>query len=317
MRTLEPGVIIEAGVEGVRPAAEAKGIVINMSLDRKAGSIAGDSDRLQQIVWNLLSNAIKFTPPGGSVDVRLARVGSYVELEVRDTGAGIGSEFLPFVFERFRQADSSSTRRQGGLGLGLAIVRHLVELHGGTVRARSEGPGKGAVFIVRLPLASKMSVVREAGLHLPETLDPVALECPPPLGGLRVLVVDDEADVRELVSGILTECDADVKTVASAEEALTSFCEGWRPEVLIADIEMPGTDGYELMRRVRTLSPASGGRVPAVALTSHARVEDRMKALAAGFQMHVPKPVEPAELVTVLGSVTGRLARSTGPLPSL
>jgi PAS domain S-box-containing protein len=317
MRTLEPGAIVEAGVEGVRPAAEAKGILINMSLDRKAGSIAGDSDRLQQIVWNLVSNAIKFTPPGGSVDVLLARVGSYVELEVRDTGAGIGSEFLPFVFERFRQADSSSTRRQGGLGLGLAIVRHLVELHGGTVGAQSEGPGRGAVFVVRLPLASKARVVREAGLHLPEAVDRAELDCPPPLGGLRVLVVDDEADVRELVSGILTECDADVRTVASAEEALTSFSEGWRPEVLIADIEMPGTDGYELMRRVRTLSPASGGRVPAVALTSHARVEDRMKALAAGFQMHVPKPVEPAELLTVLGSVTGRLARSTGPLPSL
>jgi CheY-like chemotaxis protein/anti-sigma regulatory factor (Ser/Thr protein kinase) len=319
VRTLEPGPIIEAGVEAVRPAAAAKGILLKIALDRKAGPISGDSDRLQQIVWNLVSNAIKFTPRGGIVEVRLEREGSHVELAVSDTGAGISPEFLPFVFERFRQADSSSTRKQGGLGLGLAIVRHLVELHGGTVRAESEGAGKGSVFGVRLPLTRLARAVGEERHFLAATLDAIELDCPPPLEGLRVLVVDDESNVRDLVTAILAKCDADVRTAESAAEALMILGDGsqWRPDVLIADIEMPGADGYELMRQVRTLTPESGGRVPAVALTAHARVEDRLKALAAGFQMHVPKPVEPAELLTVLGSITGRLARSTGPLPLL
>jgi len=315
-RNLELGPIVEAGVEAVRPAADAKGILLRLSLDGEAGRISGDSDRLQQIVWNLVSNAIKFTPQGGVVEVRLERVGSYVQLAVSDTGAGISPAFLPFVFDRFRQADSSSTRKQGGLGLGLAIVRHLVEQHGGTVHAESEGGGKGAVFIVRLPLTSQGGGVREQHVQSAARLDAVTLDCPPPLEGLRVLVLDDEVDARDLVSAILVKCDADVRTAASVGEALTILSNGspWRPEVLIADIEMPGADGYELMRLVRTLPPESGGQVPAVALTAHARVEDRMKALSAGFVMHVAKPVEPAELLTVLGSVTGRLPRSTGPL---
>ena len=317
VRTLNPAPIIEAAVEAVRPAADAKGIQLQMALENNAGTIAGDSDRLQQIVWNLVSNAIKFTPNGGVVEVRLERVGSQVELVVSDTGAGIYPEFLPFVFDRFRQADSSSTRKQGGLGLGLAIVRHLVELHGGTVHAESDGVGKGAAFAVRLPLMT--GLVRAAGENL-NTLTAMSggakLDCSPPLDGLRVLVVDDETNVRDLVSTILTECEADVRTVASAEEALAILGDGaqWQPDVLISDIEMPDADGYEFMRHVRALPPERGGRVPAVALTAHARVEDRLRALAAGYQMHVPKPVEPAELLTVLGSVTGRLAKSTGPL---
>ena len=319
VRTLEPAPIIEAGVEAVRPAADAKGVLMKTALDRRAGAISGDSDRLQQVVWNLVSNAIKFTPRGGIVEVRLEQVGSHVELAVSDTGAGISPEFLPFIFDRFRQADSSSTRKQGGLGLGLAIVRHLVELHGGTVHAESEGANRGAVFVVKIPLTSLDGVVLEERVHLAATLDAAKLDCPPPLVGLRVLVVDDETNVRDLLSAILAKCDADVRTAASAAEALAIFGDGtqWRPEVLIADIEMPEADGYELMRQVRRLPPECGGRVPAVALTAHARVKDRMKALAAGFQMHVPKPVEPAELLTVLGSVTGRLARSTGPLSQL
>ena len=315
IRTLEPAPIIEAGVEAMRPAADAKGIQVNMALDTRAGAITADPDRLQQVVWNLVSNAIKFTPKGGVVEVGLHRQGSHVELAVRDTGAGINPEFIPFVFDRFRQADSSSTRKQGGLGLGLAIVRHLVELHGGTVHAESEGAGKGAAFIVRIPLSAQATQTDEDRDHLVTTLDAVTLDNPPPLDGLRVLIVDDEISVRDLVSAILSKCEADVRTAASAAEALMILGRSqWRPEVLIADIGMPDADGYELMRQVRTLPPEFGGRVPAVALTAHARAEDRMKALAAGFQMHVPKPVEPAELLTVLGSVTGRLARSTGPL---
>jgi PAS domain S-box-containing protein len=317
VHTLEPAPMIEAGVEGVRPAAEAKRIRIQMMLDPNAGPISGDSDRLQQIVWNLVSNAIKFTPSGGLVQVRLERVDSQVEITVSDTGAGINPEFLPFVFDRFRQADSSSTRKAGGLGLGLAIVRHLVELHGGTVRAESEGVGKGAIFVVKLPLRiSPTSALGEKRDHPAATLNGVELRCVPPLEGLRILVVDDETNARELVSAILARCEADVKTAASAAEALAILGGGdqWRPDVLISDIEMPEADGYELMRHVRSLPSECGRRVLGVALTAHARVEDRIKALAAGFQMHVPKPVEPAELLTVLGSVTGRLAGSTGPL---
>jgi signal transduction histidine kinase/ActR/RegA family two-component response regulator len=319
VRTLEPGPIIEAGVEAVRPAAEAKGISLNVALDQSAGPIVGDSDRLQQIVWNLVSNAIKFTPRGGSVDVRLERLDSSVLVTVEDTGAGISPRFLPLVFDRFRQADSSSTRKQGGLGLGLAIVRHLVELHGGTVHAESEGLGKGATFVVKLPMRMKpASNDGDQQVSHAAAVDAVKLDCPPPLEGLRVLVVDDELSARDLVTEILLKCEVDVRTAGSVAEALEILRSSahWRPDVLISDIEMPEADGYELMRYLRAMPSEFGGPVPAVALTAHARVEDRMKALAAGFQTHVPKPVEPAELLTVLGSVTGRLARSTGPLIS-
>ena len=317
VRTLEPSRVVEAAVEAVRPAADAKSVQLQVVLDPAAGPISGDSDRLQQIVWNLVSNAIKFTPKGGSATVKLERVGSHVEIIVSDTGDGISREFLPFVFDRFRQADSSSTRKQGGLGLGLAIVRHLVELHGGTVHADSEGPGSGSTFVVKLPMTmSRADQLIEERIHPAVPLDKLTLECPPQLMGLRVLVVDDEAGARDLVSAILAECEAEVKTAGSAEEALAILSDSsdWLPDVLISDIEMTERDGYELMRRVRTLPPERGGRVPAVALTAYARVEDRMKALEAGFQMHVPKPVDPAELLTVLASVTGRLAKNTGPL---
>jgi PAS domain S-box-containing protein len=319
MRSLEPGPTIEAGVEAVRPDANVKRIPIIMALDAEAGAIIGDSDRLQQIVRNLMSNAIKFTPEGGTVEVRLERNGSHIELTVSDTGTGISPEFLPYAFDRFRQADNSSTRKKGGLGLGLAIVRHLVELHGGTVRAESEGAGKGALFVVRLPLANVTGNTNGARTHAWTAQTAIPLDCPPPLEGLRVLVVDEETNVRELVSDILINCDADVRTAASAAEALTIFGDGsrWRPDVLIADVEMPESNGYELMRQIRSLSLEHGGRVPAVALTAHTRVEDRLRAHAAGFQMLVLKPVEPAELLTVLGSVSGRLPRSTGPLAPL
>ena len=316
VRVLEPAPVIEAGVEAVRPAADAKGIRLQMRLDQKTGPIVGDSDRLQQVVWNLVSNAIKFTPRNGTVNVRLEKADSRAVVTVSDTGVGISPKFLPLVFDRFRQADSSSTRRQGGLGLGLAIVRHLVESHGGGVHAHSDGVGKGATFVVELPLRISRISAPELTSASTATFRRVTLDSAPALEGLRILVVDDESETRDLVSEILSRYEADVKTAASAAEAM-KFLKGsakWRPEVLISDIEMPDADGYELMRWVRTLPPECGPQVPAVALTAHARVEDRMKALAAGFQTHVPKPVEAAELLTVLGSVTGRLARSTGPL---
>jgi PAS domain S-box-containing protein len=319
MRMMEPGPVIEAGVEAVRPAADAKGVRIKMALDCDAGTIPTDSDRLQQIVWNLVSNAIKFTPKGGTVEVRLQRAGPHVELVVSDTGTGISPEFLSFVFDRFRQADSSSTRKQGGLGLGLAIVRHLVELHGGTIHAESEGVGQGARFVVRFPRARLAAAAGQQPGRAVPALDFARLESPPSLDGLKVLVVDEETSARDLMSAILQACDVDVRTAASAAEALSILGDGplWRPDVLVADIEMTRADDFELMRGLRTLPPERGGRVPAVALTPHARPEDRVTALAAGFQMHVPRPVELAELLTVLGSVTGRLARSTGPLSPL
>jgi PAS domain S-box-containing protein len=314
VRSVQPGPMIEAGVEAVRPAADAKGIEIQIGIDRQAGPIAGDSDRLQQIVWNLVSNAIKFTPNGGVVQVSLESVGSNVEIVVSDTGAGISPQFLPFVFDRFRQADSSSTRKQGGLGLGLAIVRHLVELHGGTVHAYSDGEDRGATFVVKLPLMA--SVIAEEHAPPAALSSRLTLEHPPQLKGLRVLVVENEAQALDLVSAVLAECEAEVRTATTSTEALAILGDStkWRPDVVISDIEMSDSDAGELIRRVRTLRADGGAYVPAVALTAYARSEDRMKALAAGFHMHVPKPVEPAELVTVLGCVTGRLPKSTGSL---
>ena len=313
VRPLDPARIIESSLESVRPAAEARDVRLEKILDYGAGPISGDSDRLQQIVWNLLSNAIKFTPRGGRVQVRLERVNSSIEIIVSDTGAGIKPELLPYVFDRFRQGDSSSTRRFGGLGLGLAIVRHLTEMHGGTVRAESRGEGQGATFIVRLPvLITHQNAGEKESVH-PAAEDQVqSLDCPPELDDLRVLVVDDDRDARDLVKTILAQCGAEVRTAGSAAEALAIFTGSppWQPELLISDIEMPDKDGYDFLHDVRLLKPEQGGRVPAIALTAYARVEDRLRALAAGFQMHVAKPVETAELLTVAASLTGRLARA-------
>lgn len=319
IRRVESTSVVEAGVEAIRPAANAKGIDLKVNLAPNSGAIAGDADRIQQIVWNLVSNAIKFTSKGGIVIVELERVGHQLVLTVSDTGAGIAPEFMPYVFDRFSQGDGSSTRKQGGLGLGLAIVRHLVEMHGGTVHAESEGIGKGSVFVVSLPRITTITSASQNELATPDgRRDTMNSNFGFPLDGLRVLVVDVETDTRELLSDILVECDADVRTVSSASEALAILTtDGWSPEVLISNLEMPADDGSQLIRHVRELPPESGGRVPAVALTDNARGEDRLRALAAGFQTHVPKPVEPAELLTVLGSVTGRLAKSTGPLSPL
>jgi PAS domain S-box-containing protein len=306
-----PGVIM-AAVDAARPAAEAKNIRLQTLLDPQASAISGDPDRLQQVVWNLLSNAIKFTPKNGRVQVRLERVNSHVEIVVSDTGQGIEPEFLPFVFERFRQSDGSTTRQHGGLGLGLAIVRQLVEIHGGTVSVDSAGAGQGATFIVSLPL---LPVRREPPGDVPR-VHPAAQnnllpDCPPELSGLRVLLVDDEADSRDLLNFVLESCGAQVETAGSVSEALEiirreSF------DVIISDIGMPEEDGYDLIGRIRELTNEQGGNTPAIALTAYARAEDRVRALRSGFQLHIAKPVESPELIAAVANLAGRTRKSNG-----
>jgi PAS domain S-box-containing protein len=312
VRPTELAPVIEAAVDSVRPAAEARGIRLQVVLDPGAGPVSGDPDRLQQVAWNLLSNAIKFTPKDGRVQVLLTRVNSHLELTVSDTGQGIEKKFLPYVFDRFRQADASTTRKHGGLGLGLAIVRHLVELHGGTVTVESEGAGQGTTFRVSLPLmiVHQRELAAKAGEHAAVPEHPTAggqqaIEYQSELEGLRVLLVEDEPDSREMLVVVLTQCGAEVRAVSNAADALSQL-ESWRPDVLISDIEMPGEDGYTLIRKVRNLPPDRGGKIPAAALTAYARAEDRMRALLAGFHLHVPKPVEPAELAAVVASLAGR-----------
>ena len=302
---LKLGQVIETAVEASRPAAEAKGIRLSVSLDPAAETLSGDEERLQQVVWNLLSNAIKFAPKGGSVEVKLERVNSCVEIDVADNGKGIKPEFLPHVFDRFRQEDSGVSRQQGGLGLGLAIVRQIVELHGGTVRAASEGLGKGATFTVTLPFASARAVspIESYDKAAGERLTP---QNPPSLAGVRVLFVDDEADAREIVTIMLGEGGAEVRTSVSVTEAL-SACDEWRPDVLISDIGMPGEDGYTLMKKLRERESEHGGHIPAIALTAYGRQEDRLRALSVGYESHLPKPVEPVELLTVVASLTNRI----------
>jgi signal transduction histidine kinase/ActR/RegA family two-component response regulator len=306
IQPLEPAAVIEAALDTVRPAAEAKGIRLEKLLDPDAGPISGDPHRLQQVAWNLLSNAIKFTPRGGKVQVLLERVNSHIEISVADTGIGIQPEFLTQVFDRFLQADASTTRRYGGLGLGLSIVRHLVELHGGTVTVKSAGENRGATFTVQLPLTVvHRRSTDELRLHPRTPKDTQADYKPADLSGVKVLVVDDEPDARELIRSVLEECNATVLAAASATEAL-ELAERERPELLLSDIGMPGIDGYELLKRVRALGADSGGRVAAIALTAFARSEDRTRALRAGFMAHISKPVEPAELVATVASVAGR-----------
>lgn len=289
--------LVEAAVAAVRPAAAAKGIVLNLNVAR-CSCVSADPARLQQVAWNLLTNAIKFTPRAGHVDVTLREHRGQLELSISDTGLGIKPEFLPFVFDRFRQADASTTRRHGGLGLGLAIVKSLVELHGGTVDVESPGEGQGATFIVRLPIPALMEEV-------PESAPEPEIQGTPELSGLRILVVDDEDDARTLARRVLEERGAQVMTVSSAAEAMASVGENNPPSVLVSDIGMPEQDGYDLIRQMRAL-PGDAGRVPAVALTALARAEDRKRALSAGYQKHVSKPVDPAELVAVIAALAGQ-----------
>ncbi|AUT00838.1 histidine kinase [Nostoc sp. CENA543] len=296
--------ILKDAVETIQPAANAKEISLQYESEPNVGLVMGDGNRMQQIIWNLLANAVKFTPKGGKVTVKLRRVDSSVEIQVSDTGSGIAPEFLPHVFERFRQADSSTTRSHGGLGLGLAIVRHLVELHGGKVYATSPGLEQGATFVVNLPMRAIVEPVNNNQPELNPT-DTENFDHSPILKGLRVLVVDDEPDAQKLISTILEEYGAQVMTVSSAPEALQAFPKFY-PEILISDIGMPQTDGYTLIRQLRSLPQSQSSTIPAIALTAYARPEDRTKALSAGFQLHLPKPVNPDELASVVANLAGR-----------
>jgi len=293
MRPLEVAPFVEAALDSMKPLAEAKAIAIERDLVGDVPMISGDAARLQQVVWNLISNAVKFTPRGGHVRVSVRRDGGAIEIAVSDDGKGIVPKFLPFVFDAFRQAEGGIARAAGGLGLGLAITKHLVELHGGSIEAKSEGEGRGSTFVVRLPVPERPSAP-EAGEPEPEP--------PPHFKGLRVLVVDDEEDARALIAAVLEHAGATVRTASSAAEALAAI-HAEVPDVLLSDIGMPGETGYDLIRRVRALPPSAGGQVPAGALTAYARDDDRRKALAAGFTMHVPKPIDPSELVAVVGAL--------------
>ena len=308
VRPVELVPVVEAAIDTVRPAAAAREIEIAAVLETRAGPVAGDPGRLQQVAWNLLTNAIKFTPAGGRVEVRLAHRGDHVELAVKDTGAGIPDDFLPHVFERFRQADSSTTRAHGGLGLGLAIVRHLVEAHGGTVSAESAGLGLGSTFRVALPpFQARARGKEEAATPRPARRAVAARTAAPALDDLRILIVDDDLDTLEVVKQLLEQAGASVEVAASADEALDALRVS-RPDVLVSDIGMPGQDGYELIRRVRRLAPEQGGRVPAAALTAFTQSDHRQQALAAGYQLYLAKPIEPAELTAAVAKLAGRAA---------
>jgi len=290
----------------VGPATDAKSINLDVVLSPGVGAVSGDAGRLQQIVWNLLSNAIKFTPSGGQVAVRLERVGSRARISVTDTGEGIRPAFLPFVFDRFSQADSTFTRPHGGLGLGLAIVRHLVELHGGSVSADSQGQGLGATFTVSFPLLASEQTGESAESELLEIDHPAVSEEQRDLTGLTVMIVDDELDARELLTVMLQQRGAKVIAASSAAEALELLAKasnGSMPDVLVSDIGMPGQDGFDLISMIRAMEPERGGNIPAIALTAYARSEDRARVLAAGFQHHVPKPVGPATLAIAVANV--------------
>jgi len=305
VQQVQPAEIVEAAISAAEPAATAKSVRIVSDLDPHTGPIVGDPTRLQQIIWNLLNNAIKFTPAKGTVTVKLKRDEYSLDIRVTDTGEGITPEFLPHVFDRFRQQDASTVRRHQGLGLGLAIVKQLVELHGGSVEAHSEGVGHGATFVVHLPISPAMPGRIRATPPLAATERPRDDIPLPSLLGTKVLVVDDDADARELLRSILAQSGASVRTAGSAAEAIQQF-EARLPDVLVSDIGMPGKDGYDLIRQIRALSTESGGHVPALALTAFARSDDRRRAIGAGFHMHLAKPVEPAELVTVVSSLAHR-----------
>ena len=297
--------IIEAAIESVKPAAAAREIRLTSVLDPHVGQVSADPGRLQQVLWNLLTNAVKFTPKGGRVHVALGRVNSHLEISVSDTGEGITAEFLPHVFDRFRQADATLTRRHRGLGLGLAIVKNLVELHGGHVNVESAGLNQGSTFYVCLPAAAAMLPPDPERSHPRRALPRELPGDHPDLTGLEILAVDDEPDARELIHRILSRCGATVETASSGADALRSITKK-KPHVLIMDIGMPEEDGFSVIQRLRQLTPEHGGDVPAIALTAFARLEDRRRAILSGFQMHMSKPVEPSELIAIVSSLGTR-----------
>jgi signal transduction histidine kinase/CheY-like chemotaxis protein len=292
--------LIDGALDAVAPAAEAKGIRIQSVLESPGAPVSGDPGRLQQVLWNLLSNAVKFTRQGGRVQIKLERVRSHVEITVSDTGQGIHADILPYIFDRLRQGDSSSTRAHGGLGIGLALVRHLVELHGGSVFAESAGDGHGATFVVKLPLMVaevRAAPIAQRGSPLPPG---------PSIVGLRILVVDDNLAAIELIQEVLVQAGCEVRGSRTSDDEVLRTLAEWRPDVLVSDIEMPGQDGYTLIRKVRALDPERGGKTPAVALTAFSRPEDRIRSLGAGFNIHVSKPVDPDELTAIIASLAGR-----------
>src|SRR5438132_2035399 len=310
--------VIQAAVDAVRPAASARDIRLRTTIDSDAGLVQGDPSRLQQVVWNLLTNAIKFTPAGGRVHVHLERADSAALVTVSDSGPGISPEFLPHAFERFRQADASPTRAQGGLGLGLDIVRHLIELHGGTVKVESPGEMGGATFTVTLPLHEPGRAAADPASARTEPAKPELAVAPSSaLDGARVLIVDDEGDTREVLSVLLSGAGAEVRTSASASDALVVLTR-WQPDVLLADIAMPGEDGYALLSKLRALTPRQGGEIPAMALTAYAHLQDRERALAAGFHDYIVKPFEPPALVAAIAKLarTRRPSRRAAPVRS-
>ncbi len=296
--------VLDQAIETVRASADAKQIDLQTIIDRHTGSVTGDPARLQQIFWNLFSNALKFTPKGGWVRATLAQAESHIKITITDNGEGIDGEFLPLIFNRFEQHDSSNTRRYGGLGLGLSITKQLVELHGGSIHATSQGKGMGATFEISLPvMALRREQPKKAkgdSSQTESTWDGVA-----DLSGMDILVVDDEPDAREVLKRLLQSRKATVRTAGSAEEAMELLKQA-KPSIIVSDIGMPGENGYSMMRRYRA-EESPLGRVPAVALTAYARSEDRVEAIRAGFQIHIPKPVEPAELITIVASLSGRL----------
>jgi PAS domain S-box-containing protein len=314
VRPVQLAPVAAAAIDPLIPAATAKSLKLQTVLDPGAGLVAGDPDRLRQVVWNLVSNAVKFTPRGGRVTVRVERnPPAGVRLVVEDTGEGISADFLPHVFERFQQGDSSNTRSHGGLGLGLAVARHVVELHGGTIEARSEGEGKGAAFTVVLPLVDPAQLSPAAPAPVGDAAQTASLMADAPdLGGVRVLVVDDGEDVREVVSAVLVQCGAEVQSVGTAGEALNALA-NFAPHVLVSEVEMRGETGFSLIQKVRALPAQRGGLVPAAALSAYGRTDDRVQALLAGFQIHLPKPVQPKELVAVVASLAGRTAGASKP----
>jgi PAS domain S-box-containing protein len=303
-RQIEITRVVEAAAESMGPAAEDKGVHFITSFSPEAGMVSGDPDRLQQAIGNLLSNAVKFTPKGGHVELRLTRVNSRIEIAVIDDGQGITPEFLPHVFDRFRQQDATTGRRHGGLGLGLAIVRQLVELHGGSVRVESEGEGRGAAFTITLPAAADHAT--PSGEAPRGSIISASQADLPSLDGVRVLLVDDLAEARELIRFALINRGAEVKTAASSAEGLSALGE-WRPDVILSDIAMPGEDGYTFIRKVRMLSEESGGTVPAASLTAYVGGKEYIKSIEAGYQAYITKPIEWAELIMIVASLAGRL----------
>lgn len=305
VQPVELPVIVDNAVATIQPAADAKNIRLQTTIDPNCGPVSGDPDRLQQVVWNLVSNAVKFTPKGGRIQVRLERVNSHVEITVSDTGAGIDADFVPYVFERFRQAESGTTRKTGGLGLGLAIVRHIVEMHGGSVHAASAGPGQGATFTVRLPLMIVRPQTTEQPRVHPRTERLAPLTDLGDLTGVRVVAIDDDHDALTLLRVVLETAGADVSTVSSPFEALECI-QRVRPHVVVVDLGMPDMDGFQVISSIRSSQDPEVARVPAAALTAFARSEDRTRALRSGFEMHLAKPVDPGELVASIATLARR-----------